>query len=65
MFWEVLPIEIYHKLINYGIYEPPHFIAYKTAQIRPIFSCELNCKLSGTIEIPTLEQEWDRFIRGD
>tara|TARA_R110002020_G_scaffold181364_2_gene376189 strand:+ start:49 stop:345 length:297 start_codon:yes stop_codon:yes gene_type:complete len=44
--FKTLPIEIYYKLINYGIYEPPHFIAYKTAKIRPIFNCELNSNIT-------------------
>jgi len=67
-----LPIEIYHKLINYGIYEPPHFVAYKTAVIRPIFSCELNSNLSDnqklillTDEEMELNAEWEAFNNGD
>ena len=68
-----LPIELYYKLINYGIYEPPHYIAFKTAIIRPIFSNELNCNISGEIKLHTTEfedtvledelnQEWFMFL---
>jgi len=64
-----LPIELYYKLINYGIYEPPHFIAYKTAIIRPIFSNELNCNISGEIKLEgggyeenDLNNEWLLFL---
>tara|TARA_R110001632_G_scaffold61471_2_gene148285 strand:+ start:936 stop:1154 length:219 start_codon:yes stop_codon:yes gene_type:complete len=63
-----LPIELYYKLITYGIYEPPHYIAYKTG-IRVITSCELNCKLSGTIKLEgggyeenDLNEEWFLFL---
>tara|TARA_R110000824_G_scaffold6732_1_gene31078 strand:+ start:269 stop:559 length:291 start_codon:yes stop_codon:yes gene_type:complete len=54
--FEKLPIELYYKLINYGIYEPPHYVAYKTAKIRPIFNCELNCNLSGEIKLSPLTE---------
>lgn len=62
-----IPIEIYYKLINYGIYQPPHYLAYKNATIRPIFSNELNCNISGepivllTDEEIELNQEWEDF----
>ena len=64
-----LPIELYYKLINYGIYEPPHYIAFKTAIIRPIFSNELNCNISGEIKLEgggyeenDLNNEWLLFL---
>ena len=65
-----IPIEIYYKLINYGIFEPPHYIAYKTAKCRPIFSNELNCKLDEEIKLLSDEQielneEWEAFNNAD
>jgi len=65
--FEKLPIEIYYKLINYGIYEPTHYIAFKTAKIRPIFSNELNCNISGVITLnetiqDDLNEEWEYFL---
>ena len=53
-----LPIELYYKILNYGAIEPPHLVAYKTAKIRPIFSNELNCNISGNIK---LNEEMDLF----
>ena len=41
-----LPLELYYKILNFGAIEPPHFVAYKTATIRPIFSCELYSNIS-------------------
>ncbi len=41
-----LPIELYYKILNFGAVEPPHFVAYKTSTIRPIFSCELQSNIS-------------------
>ena len=49
-----IPLEIYRKIILYGAIVPLHYTAYKTATIRPIFSNELNCNLTGTI---TLDEE--------
>ena len=46
-----IPIHIYRKIILYGAIVPLHYTAYKTAKIKPIFSNELNCKLSGTITL--------------
>ncbi len=64
-----LPIDLYYKLINYGIYEPPHYIAFKTAIIKPIFSNELNCNISGEIKLEgggyeenDLNEEWLLFL---
>tara|TARA_R110001592_G_scaffold182498_3_gene425775 strand:- start:20013 stop:20243 length:231 start_codon:yes stop_codon:yes gene_type:complete len=53
-----IPLEIYRKIILYGAIVPLHYTAYKTATIRPIFSNELNCNLTGTI---TLDEEDDLF----
>jgi hypothetical protein len=51
----LIPMEIYYKILNYGAIEPPHFVAYKTAKIRPVFTCELNCRISGTIKLNETE----------
>ena len=53
-----LPMELYYKILNYGAIEPPHLVAYKTAKIRPIFSNELNCNISGNIK---LNEDMDLF----
>ena len=52
-----LPIELYYKILNFGIIEPLHYVAYKTAKIRPVFSCELNSNICK--EIITLDEEND------
>ena len=41
-----LPIELYYKILNFGAVEPPHYVAYKTSKIRPVFSCELQSNIS-------------------
>ena len=46
-----LPIELYYKILTYGVIEPLHLVAYKTAKIRPIFGCELNCNLIDNVPI--------------
>jgi hypothetical protein len=62
----LIPLELYYKILNYGAIEPSHLVAYKTAKIRPIFSCELNCNLTGVIKLLTedeidLNEEWEDF----
>tara|TARA_B110000902_G_scaffold113995_2_gene134232 strand:+ start:1841 stop:2059 length:219 start_codon:yes stop_codon:yes gene_type:complete len=65
-----LPMELYYKLINYGIYEPLHVIAIKDkSNLRPIFNCELNSNISGEIKInddddnlEALNQEWFMYL---
>lgn len=59
-----IPLNLYYKLINYGIYEPPHFIAFKTALIKPIFSNELNCNISGEMKLID-NVEFEDFPEGD
>ena len=46
-----IPIHIYRKIILYGAVVPLHYTAYKTAKIKPVFTNELNCNLSGTITL--------------
>lgn len=70
----ILPLNLYYKILTYGAIEPPHFIAYKTAIIKPIFSNELNCNISGEIKLidnvefedfpegDELNQEWFMFL---
>ena len=55
-----LPIELYYKILNYGAVVPLHFTAYKTAKVRPIFSCELNSNLSDNNEL-ILEESDDEL----
>lgn len=64
-----IPINLYYKILTYGAIEPPHFIAFKTAIIKPIFSNELNCNISGEIKLEgggyeenDLNQEWFEFL---
>jgi len=64
-----IPMNLYYKILTYGAIEPPHFIAYKTAIIKPIFSNELNCNLSGEIQLigggyeeNDLNEEWFMFL---
>jgi len=64
-----IPINLYYKILTYGAIEPPHFIAFKTAIIKPIFSNELNCNISGEIKLigggyeeNDLNQEWFEFL---
>jgi len=68
-----LPIELYYKILSYGAIQPPHFIAFKTAKVKPIFSNELNCNISGEIKLypntefedfpeDELNQEWFMFL---
>ena len=53
-----IPIHLYYKILTYGAILPPHFIAYTTAKIKPIFSNELNCNISGEIKlIDNLDEE--------
>lgn len=56
----LLPLELYYKILNYGAIEPPHVVAYKTAKIRPIFTCELNSNLTDNIPFK-LNEEMDLF----
>lgn len=46
-----IPIHIYRKIILYGAVVPLHYTAYKTAKIKPVFTNELNCNLTGTITL--------------
>ena len=66
-----LPMDLYYKLINYGIYEPLHVIAIKDkSNLRPIFNCELNSNISGEIKLndddddnlEALNQEWFMYL---
>jgi hypothetical protein len=61
----LIPLEIYYKILNYGAIEPSHLVAYKTAKIKPIFSCELNCKISGTIKLNENIELFDIFDTHD
>jgi hypothetical protein len=60
-----LPIELLHKIFLYKI-PPPHYFAYKSG-IRIITSNELNCKISGEINLLTdeeieLNEEYEYFL---
>ena len=64
-----IPLNLYYKILTYGAIEPPHFIAFKTAKVKPIFSCELNCNLSGEMKLigggyeeNDLNEEWFMFL---
>ena len=69
-----LPLNLYYKILSYGAIEPPHFIAYMTAKVKPIFSSELHCNLSGEMQLTDnlafedfpegdeLNQEWFMFL---
>ena len=65
-----IPMDLFNKLITYGIYEPPHYIAYKTAIKKPIFSCELNSFITGDMklregyidELEELNMEWLYYL---
>ena len=65
-----LPIELYYKILSYGAIEPPHVIAIKDkSNLRPIFNCELNSNITGTIklkddddDLESLNQEWFMFL---
>lgn len=59
-----IPMNLYYKILTYGAIEPPHFIAYKTAIIKPIFSNELNCNLSGEMKLRE-NIEFEDFPEGD
>jgi len=66
--FENLPMDIVNKIMLFAPIEPPHYLAYKTG-IRIITSCELNCKLSGTIKLDgggyeenELNDEWFLFL---
>jgi len=69
-----IPLNLYYKILSYGAIEPLHFIAYNTAKVKPIFSNELNCNISGEIQLreniefedfpegDELNQEWFMFL---
>lgn len=64
-----LPLHLYYKILTYGAIESPSFVAYKTAIIRPIFSNELNCNITGKIKLEgggyeenDLNEEWFGFL---
>jgi len=66
--WKTLPIDIVNKIMLFSPIEPPHHLAYKKG-IRIITSCELNCNLSGTIDLVgdggienDLNQEWFEYL---
>ena len=63
-----LPIELLHKIFLFKI-PPPHYFAYKSG-IRIITSNELNCKISGEINILTdeeieLNEEYEAFLESE
>ena len=65
-----LPIELYNKIILYGAIEPPHVKAIKDpSNLKPVFNCELNSNISGTIKLnddeynlEALNQEWFMYL---
>jgi len=64
-----LPIELYYKILTYGAIEPSHVIAIKDkSNLRPIFNCELNSNITGTIQLnegyeeDELNNEWLLFL---
>lgn len=65
-----LPIDLYYKILSYGAIEPPHVKAIKNKlNLRPIFNCELNSNVSGTIklnnedfDLEELNQEWFMYL---
>lgn len=65
-----LPIELYYKILLYGAIEPLHVKAIKDkSNLRPIFNCELNSNISGTIklkddeiDLEELNQQWFMFL---
>lgn len=67
--WENLPLELVRKVLLYRIPSQSWF-AYTTAQVRPIFNCELNSNLSeGKINIFNEEEllniDYIDFVNGN
>tara|TARA_R110001606_G_scaffold108524_5_gene233643 strand:+ start:8210 stop:8449 length:240 start_codon:yes stop_codon:yes gene_type:complete len=56
--WKKLPMDLVNKIMSYQPIESPSMKAYKSATIRPIFSNELNCNISGEITLSD-EPYWE------